>query len=167
MRLDFVQQRRKWEAEQAREASRLDGEMMEEDRVEEEYELPTATHAMFAPSSQPDEEVDEVLQREEAELAELLAYMPGLDQPADSMKAEPRRETHWNDTVDPNQDAWNDTHDASQNAWSDDDGYEALFSEFAAQGDFIVEATEQRHDTASYPSYHAGDAQLEEAMDLS
>ena len=164
MRLEFVQRRRQWEAEQAREASRLDGEMMEEDHVEEDYELPTVSHASYVPPSQPDEEVDEVLQHEEAELADLLAFMPGLERPAEEVEAEQQRNFIWTDTHNSNRHAWDDPNDASQNAWSDDDGYEALFSEFAAQSDCNVELEVQRYDAAAY---HTSDLQPEEAMDLS
>ena len=114
---------------------------MDEDSIEEEYELPTETDAMSAPLSQPDEEVDEVLQREEAELAELMAFMPDVERPADD-SGPGQGDFDWPDTHDPNQSAWDDLNDASQNAWSDDDGYEALFSEFAAQSDSAVHSEE-------------------------
>ena len=62
-----------------------------------------------APSTQllplPEDEVDEVLQREDEELEALLSYMP-----TDRDTAESDRQ--------------------SEHLWSDDDDYDALFSEF-------------------------------------
>ena len=106
MRLDFVQRQKQWEAEQAREAPQIPSDPPEE----EEYDLPTSsgnTMQISAPSTQqppmPENEVDEVLQREDEELEALLSYMPA------------------------------EGDEQSEHLWSDDDDYDALFSEFLEQ----------------------------------
>ncbi|EMC97720.1 hypothetical protein BAUCODRAFT_147761 [Baudoinia panamericana UAMH 10762] len=108
MRLDFMQRQRAWEAEQEREASSLPFDPAEEEGEEREaFVLPMSSNAMqiSAPASQlrPEEEVDEVLLREEEEMEALLSLMA---------KEEVEGET------------------SSQQLWSDiDDDYDALFSE--------------------------------------
>ena len=104
MRLDFVQRQKAWEAEQARDAPQIpSGPIEEED--EDVYDLPSSSsNAMQISSQQPDDQVDEVLQREEEELEALLEFMPGQE---------------------------GDAH--SEHLWSDDDDYDALFSQFMEQ----------------------------------
>lgn len=111
MRLDFVQRQRRWEAEQAREAPLLTSDPIEEE--DDNEVLPTSSSAMLL--SQPashlptmrDEEVDEVLQREEEEMEALLAHMPGSNE---------------------------DEHTAQNDHLYSDDDYDALFSEVMDEG---------------------------------
>ncbi|KAK4541240.1 hypothetical protein LTR36_008156 [Oleoguttula mirabilis] len=146
MRLDFMQRQRQWEAEQAREAPPLPAETIdeEEDDIDDTNDLPSWDNAMqvSAPPSQqqqsmPDDELDEVLQRENEELEALLSYMPGEQQ--ENVANNDKRSDHM---------------------WSDDDDYDALFSEFVQQSDG---ATQQSH----LEAVQAHDAHYEEAMDLS
>lgn len=145
MRLDFMQRQRQWEAEQAREAPPLPNETVEED--EDMYELPSASSAMHtsAPPSQqpmPDDELDEVLQREDQEIEALLAhYMPGDENETKHTTSNEARSDHM---------------------WSDDDDYDALFSEYTDQGGYEERMIASAHD----PQYAPPDAE-DEAMDLS
>lgn len=108
MRLDYVQRRRQWEAEQDREAPLLPSDPLEDEEDDDVYDLPTSSIAMqmSAPASQqpfPEEEVDEVLQREDEELQALLSLMPNSEDTNDQTSA--------------------------NHPWSDDDDYDTLFSE--------------------------------------
>lgn len=147
MRLDFMQRQRQWEAEQAREAPSLSSDPIEEEE-EEGSELPSSsgnTVQMSAPPSQqplPDEEVDEVVQRESEELEALLSYM----------STEATEDEIHNERL-------------ADHPWSDDDNYDTLFSEFVDEnGD-----TEPYDPEAEAP--HPHDPQFcyddDEAMDLS
>ena len=121
MRLDYFQRKKQWEAEQARAAPDVPSDPLEEEEDEELYDLPTSSgNAMqiSAPSTQQprlDDEVDEVLQREDEELEALLEYMPGQD---DVGLGGTGRDEH---------------------LWSDDDDYDALFSEFMQQDGMQVQ----------------------------
>jgi hypothetical protein len=113
MRLDFYQRQRQWEAEQALSAPALpfDGPEAEDEEV---GELPASSSSwagsamqISAPSTQVqqprlEDEVDDVLAREDEELAALLEFMP------DDVREEDGRSEH---------------------LWSDDEDYDALFSE--------------------------------------
>lgn len=134
MRLDFVQRQKQWEAEQSRQAPQMHFDSPEEEEEggdEESYDLPTSSgHVMqmSAPSTQqlpmlPEDEVDEVLQREDQELEALLSYMPV--------------------------DGEGDRH--SEHLYSDDDDYDALFSEFMEQ-DARMEAQGQGQQENVAPS---------------
>src|ERR1700761_896588 len=118
MRLDFVQRRRQWESELARDAPLLPSDPLEpdEDREEEDAELPTWSNMMqiSTQSTQqklPEEEVEEVLQQEDAELEALLSYMPAREEGGDRQ---------------------------SDHLYSDDDDYDALFSEFIEREDTVM-----------------------------
>jgi hypothetical protein len=107
MRLDFMQRQKRWEAQLAREAPPLASDpIVEED--EDDTDLPTSSSAMQISSQQPEDEVDEVLQREDQELEALLEYMPDNEKKQDDTPS-------------------------SGNLWSDDDDYDALFSEVMEQ----------------------------------
>ena len=138
MRLDYMRQQKRWEAEQARDAPQLSSDPVEE---EEEYDLPSSssvmqmsTHGSQQPV--PDDEVDEVVQRENEELEALLSYM------ADEEENSENRDSQ------------------SINLWSDEDDYDALFSELVEHGDDTVSEQHQQSVTAQ----HAYD---DEMMDLS
>lgn len=111
MRLDFYQRQRQWEAEQALAAPTLPFETTEEEEIEEDGELPvsswtgsamqvSAPSTQYARASQPEDEVDDVLQRENEELEALLECMPE-----------------------------NNGDVGSDHFYSDDEDYDALFSE--------------------------------------
>ena len=109
MRLDYLQRQKQWEAELAREAPQIPLDLPEDEEDDNENDLPvSSSNAMqiSAPSTQqppsPDDEVDEVLQRENEELEALISYMPASE----------------------------DDRQSEQHLWSDDDDYDALFSEF-------------------------------------
>lgn len=151
MRLDFVQRQRAWEAERAREAPALPSDPVEEDEDGEELgELPSSGNAMQTaaestlPSQRmPDDEVDEVLQREQEEMDALLALIP--DTPQDEEEEEERAVgTH------------------SQNLWSDDDDYDALFSEVMDQG-----FASSGHQSQGVTAGHMSCTEEDEEMDLS
>ena len=136
MRLDYLQRQRQWEAEQAREAP-----MIPSDPPEEE-EPPSSAMPISAPSTQQlwadDEiEVEEVVQREDEELAALLEYMSD-----DGEDGEGEVE--------------------SEHVWSDDD-YDALFSEYMERDGEVV--GEQHHLPAELP--HTNVQGSGEAMDVS
>lgn len=116
MRLDFVQRQRQWEAELARQAPSLPAERVEDAEDEDESELPTLSDAMQMSSSapMPDEEVDQLLQRENEELEALLAYMPNHERVQEAAYNNDARSEHF---------------------WSDDDDYDALFSEITDPSD--------------------------------
>lgn len=121
MRLDFVQRRKQWEAQLAREAPTFSPfEFMDDipEEVDESwYELPSSSGAMHmsAPSTQQqaapfvEEEAEEVLRREREELEALLSYMP-----------EEQKEGEMDEG-------------RSEHLYSDDDDYDALFSELMEQ----------------------------------
>jgi len=110
-RLDFYQRQRQWEAEQALSAPSLPFEAPDDVEDDAMGELPvsswagSALHISQPATQQPDamrqevEEVDEVLARENEELAALLEYMQDQDD------------------------------GRSEHLWSDDEDYDALFSE--------------------------------------
>ena len=136
MRLDFVQRQKQWEAEQARSAPQIPSDPPEED---EEYDLPSSS-GMMQLSSQPnapDDQADEVAQREQEELDALVSLM---EDDADGANKLPQ-----NDDL------------QSQHIWSDDDDYDALFSQFVEQDPDAAQHAEQAHDPPS-----SGDA-----MDMS
>lgn len=123
MRLDFMQRQRQWEAERACEAPSMFSfaNLPDEDEVNEienQYDLPMSSAdatRISAPSTQPmlvlpDEEVDDVLQRENEELEALLGFMPETD------GGEGRE-------------GCAELEKRSDNLWSDDDDYDALFSD--------------------------------------
>lgn len=144
MRLDFVQRRKQWEAQLAREAPALHSDSVGEDDDEKEdgddegqpwYELPSSNNAMqmSAPSTQQlplEEEVDQLLQREREELEALLSFMPE--------EVQEREDDNKSDHL-----------------YSDDDDYDALFSELMQQ-DYM------RDSGAHVPAQDQG-----EAMDMS
>lgn len=103
MRLDFVQKRRAYEAELARNAPR---EEVDDD------ELPSWSQqcSQMQMSSQhlPEEEVEEFVRDEDAELEALLEFMP--EENAEGAEAEGEM-------------------DVQDDLWSDDADYDALFSE--------------------------------------
>ena len=103
-----MQRRRQWQADLAREAPQLPSHALEPDEdEEEEADLPQSSGNAMQISSQPElpeEEVDDFLQHEDAELEALLSYMPRAE---------------------------DDTR--SEHLYSDDDDYDALFSEFIEQ----------------------------------
>ena len=110
MRLDFVQRQKEWQAERERDAPQLPSDPLEDDNAVE-YDLPTSSNAMqlfsqaATQEAMQDEEVDEMLQREQEELDALLSY-------AHSDPLEDGRSEHF---------------------YSDDDDYDALFSELMGQ----------------------------------
>lgn len=108
MRLDYMQRQRQWEAELAREAPQIPSDPPEEAEEEDsdQFDLPRSSGNAMQISSQPKDEVDDVLQKENEELEALLKFMPDADE---------------------------DDGRQSQNLWSDDDDYDALFSEFMEQ----------------------------------
>ena len=146
MRLDFVQRRKQWEAEQARDAPFILSDPPEsEEEEEDEYDLPTSSRNAMQ-SSQPsmqlpalEEEAEEAAQMEDRELEALLEYMPvgGEDKESEGPSAQ------------------------SQNLWSDDDDYEELFSELMEQDQ------EQPAGVAQGGQQHQPSTQDGEAMDMS
>lgn len=108
MRLDFVQRRREWEAEQARSApSDLSPGEEEEDEEKEDDALPSSMHVA---SQLQEEEVDEVLRREDEELEALLSFMPVDGEEQVEIREEAEKDLRY----------W----------YSDDDDYDKLFEEF-------------------------------------
>lgn len=145
MRLDFVQRRKQWEAEQARDASFIPSDPPESEEEESEYDLPTSSgNAMKlsqASTQLPalEEQADEVAQMEDRELEALLQYMPvGSEESEHGVSGM-----------------------QSQNLWSDDDDYDELFSELMEQ--------DEGQATGPAPSGHQqqNSTQDEEAMDMS
>lgn len=121
MRLDFMRERKKWEAELARDASYLDSDAIE-DEDEEDYALPTSSagNAMqisgpgaSQQQQMPEEELDEVLMREQEDMNALLSFMPD-----DEGQSAEQRASH--------------QEEAPDHFWSDDDDYDALFSQIVA-----------------------------------
>lgn len=119
MRLDFVQRQKQWEAEQARSAPLLPFDPVEEEEAEAdafEFDFASSSNAMqiSAPSTQqPEQEADDIAQREREELEALLSFLPG-----EQDFAAPQATTQGNDEQ------------MSEHFGSDDDDYDALFSDF-------------------------------------
>lgn len=142
MRLDFVQRRKQWEAERARDAPLIPSDPLEPEDEADAYDLPSSSgNAMqfsqtsTQPPAMEEDEVDEVAQMEDRELEALLEYMP-----VDGGEAKQGEQQ-------------------SQNLWSDDDDYEALFSEIMEQD---LQAFAQHGQ-----GQQQGAAQEGEAMDMS
>lgn len=127
MRLEYVRRQKEWEAELASQAPLMSFDPVEAEdeddflqmQMEGWAELPASSaDAMQISASgtqQPwvEEEVDEVLLREDQELEALLSYMPaGTDAVAQADEREDQRSEH---------------------LWSDDDDYDTLFSEYMEQ----------------------------------
>lgn len=150
MRLDFVQRQKQWEAELAREAPPMSFDPVDEeeenDQEQQEHDddLPGWSDPMriSAPSTQQpwlEDEADEAMQREHAELEALLSYMP-----ADSQ---------W--------EAQESTFEDLEHLYSDGDDYDALLSELVEQ--------EEPLSTNAGPAAQQQQQQLQqgEAMDTS
>ena len=122
-RLEFYRLQRAWEAQQAQAAPTGLWDAAAEEEAEEDAELPQSSWAGSAMqvSQQPEDEVDEVLAREDEEVAALLEFMPDGEQMD-------RREAD----------------ESSEHVWSDDEDYDALFSELMAQ-----EQTQQQQQQTS------------------
>lgn len=119
MRMEFVRRQKAWEAELAEQAPIESGEAEEEDEGWRRWDtdLPESGMQMSAPSTQQpwaDDEVDEVLMREDRELDALIENLPDASQ------------VHREEGVDEM---------GEVNLWSDDDDYDALFSEFMEKDD--------------------------------
>ncbi|KAK5110147.1 hypothetical protein LTR62_006281 [Meristemomyces frigidus] len=92
MRLDFMRERRNWEEDRARDAAYLSSEPIEEEVEDVALALPclAAGDAMQLQISEPgtqqqsmlEEELDEVLMREQEEMEALLSFMPDVEQQA-------------------------------------------------------------------------------------
>lgn len=146
MRLDFMQRRKQWEAEQARDAPFIPSDPLEFEE-EEEYDLPTSSgNAMqlSQPSTQLpalEEVADEVAQMEDQELEALLEYMPVGSGDRESEEAGAQ----------------------TQNLWSDDDDYDELFSELMEQDGGQAEGVDHEVQQQQQQS----STQDAEAMDMS
>ncbi|KAL5120588.1 hypothetical protein ACEQ8H_001607 [Pleosporales sp. CAS-2024a] len=103
--LDFVSERRRWEAEKARQAPKEEDEMLEE--LDEDAFLPQWT-APTPPSPQEMTEADWVAAQEEYELQQMIAAMEDQDQENDA---------------------------TSQHFGSDDEDYDQLFMDCAMAED--------------------------------
>lgn len=151
-RLEFYRQQRAWEAEQSRAAPDLRWDVPDEEFEEfqdDVAELPasswTGSAMQFSQPprpSQPQDEVDEVMAREDEELAALLENMP-----EDSMQG-----------------TGFDGDGASELFGSDDEDYDALFSELIERGRF---GTEQQQGQQQQQQQFTTDVEGGEAMDMS
>ena len=113
-RLEFYRLQRAWETQQARSAPTLSWDAPEEE-AEEDVELPESTWAgsvmQVSQQSRPEDEVDDLLAREDEELAALLEFMPDAGRNVEQRDGDER----------------------SEHLWSDDEDYDALFSELMSQ----------------------------------
>nr|POE82271.1 hypothetical protein CFP56_67035 [Quercus suber] len=110
------------------------------DEEEDEPHAPMASDgAMYTLPQEPAEELDEVLQHEDQELAALLEYMPGT--------TTVEQTSHEGDDV--------------MNSWSDDDEYDDLFSGLMDDG------RQQQQQQQDHLLTHLPDADGDEIMDMS
>lgn len=108
MKLDYVAERRRWEAEQAR-AAPNPGEPSEDSENDEEHnDLPMwgSQQTEARRSSQPEEEAEAVMQQESEELDALISMMEEQEQSKDTSGAE------------------------TPGFGSDDEDYDMIFSEY-------------------------------------
>lgn len=110
-RLDYLKEKRRWEAEQVRSAPQLHPDFVEAEEALE-YDLPTYSSQMvWDPQSQsnhpPDPEADAILQQENEELEALVALMQ-----EDEIRQNNSQEAH---------------DDRSSAFGSDDDEYDNIF----------------------------------------
>lgn len=132
LRLDYLQQRRQWETQLAREAAKF---ATDSDLFEAENELEPSSNAMYedtmhsVPVSQMDtslpgandgapDEVDEYLQWEDAELEALLDYMPVKDTDGSFRNEQDIGNASASGPI------------AVRNPWSDDEDDDALFADY-------------------------------------
>ncbi|CAD0113466.1 unnamed protein product [Aureobasidium uvarum] len=131
-RLDYLKEKRRWEAEQGRSAPSLHPEFAEAEEVSD-YDLPTySSQVAWDPQSQPDypldPEVDAVLQQENEELEALIALM--------------QEEDHRRNKQSDSQEA----HDDRSSAFgSDDDEYDNIFMNMIDETGGAASASEQQH----------------------
>jgi hypothetical protein len=156
MRLEYMRRQKAWEAELASQAPLIPSDPIEpEDEdvggqvaTQGWAELPgsseNAMQISVPPTQQPlaEDEVDEVLQREDEELEALLSYMP----------------TDGGVVADLNQ----DDEQRSEHLWSDNDDYDALFSEFMEQDAMASQQVQGQDNEVPVASQGGG-----EAMDMS
>jgi hypothetical protein len=135
-RLDYLKEKRRWEAEQVRSAPALHPDFVEAEESSD-YDLPTYSSQMAwdsqARSEYPqDPEADLVLQREDEELEALVALM---------QEEENRRNQQSN-----SQEVQND---CSSAFGSDDDEYDSIFMDMIDETGGAAPGTGQQHqDTA-------------------
>jgi hypothetical protein len=131
-RLDYLKEKRRWEAEQVRSAPSLHPDFTEAEETSD-YDLPTYSNQMsWDPQSHseypPDSEADLVLQQEDEELEALVALM---------QEDENRRNQQANSQ---------DAHDDRSSAFgSDDDEYDSIFMDMIDETGGATSGTEQQH----------------------
>lgn len=146
MRLDFMQRRKQWEAEQAREAPFIPSDPPEPEEDEYDLLMSSGNAMQFSqPSTQLpalEEVADEFAQMEDREFEALLEFMPGDEE----VEQEGGQQ--------------------SQNLWSDDDDYEELFSELMEQDEGQSHASGVQNQGQGQGQQQTS-AQEDEAMDMS
>jgi hypothetical protein len=131
-RLDYLKEKRRWEAEQVRSAPSLHPDFAEAEETSD-YDLPTYSNQMaWDPQSQSeyplDSEADLVLQQEDEELEALVALM---------QEDENRRNQQANSQG---------THDDRSSAFgSDDDEYVSIFMDMIDETGGAAPGSEQQH----------------------
>jgi len=137
MRLDFVARRKRWEAQQARAAPKLDGAVDEDEEIEgsacdgQQHHTQTMSQGFDQQSWDQEREAEVVRQQEERELEALIALM----EEEDSMREE----------------------EGMQHYGSDEEDYDSLFMDY-------VQSDEAR-DRPNVPT--ASHDQDDDAMDTS
>ena len=132
-RLDYLKEKRRWEAEQVRSAPSLHPDFAEAEETSD-YDLPTYTSQMAWDSQSQSEypldlEADLVLQQEDEEMEALLALM---------QEDETRRNQQSNSQ---------DAHDDRSSAFgSDDDEYDNIFMNLIDETGGAASASEQQHE---------------------
>ncbi|KAI4720287.1 hypothetical protein E4T48_03415 [Aureobasidium sp. EXF-10727] len=131
-RLDYLKEKRRWEAEQVRSAPSLHPEFAEAEEASD-YDLPTySSHMTWDPQSQHDypldPEADAALQQENEELEALIALM---------QEDENRLNQHSNSQ---------EAHDDRSSAFgSDDDEYDSIFMNLIDETGGAASGPEQQH----------------------
>jgi hypothetical protein len=131
-RLDYLKEKRRWEAEQVRSAPSLHPDFAEAEETSD-YDLPTYSNQMsWHPQSQSeyplDSEADLVLQQEDEELEALIALM---------QEDENRRNQQSNSQ---------ETHDDRSSAFgSDDDEYDSIFMDMIDETGGAAPGPEQQN----------------------
>lgn len=139
MRMDFMQRQRQWESEQARSAPLLPSDPPEED---EDVDVPMSSNTTrisqprASQYSMPEEEADEVAQREREELEALLSYLPSEEE---VMAQLPEQQKYVQNKA-------YAQGESQEHFGSDDDDYDALFSDLMqAESQTATSGDEQQH----------------------
>ncbi|THX75218.1 hypothetical protein D6D04_07515 [Aureobasidium pullulans] len=146
-RLDYLKEKRRWEAEQVRSAPPLYPDLPDAEEDSSEYDLPTYNNQMaWDPRSQSDypldQEADAILQQENEELEALVALM----------QEDENRRNQQSDSQ--------DAHDDRSSAFgSDDDEYDSIFMDMIDETGGAAPGSEQQQQQYQHPA--------DDEMDLS